>query len=37
MIQLFNDPNFAAVGMLGLGMAGFALIKVYTKIISKLH
>jgi len=37
MIHLFDDPTVAVVGMLGLGVAGFALIKVYTKVISKLH
>jgi len=37
MIHLFDDPSVAVVGMLGLGVAGFVLIKVYSKIISRLH
>jgi positive regulator of sigma E activity len=37
MIHLFDDPTVAVIGMLGLGIAGFALVKVYSKVISKLH
>ena len=37
MIQLFNDPTVAMAGLLGLVITGFALIKVYSKVISKLH
>lgn len=37
MIQLFSDPSVAVVGMIGLGVTGFALVKVYSKVISRLH
>lgn len=37
MIQLFEDPTFAVFGMIGLSFAGYVLVKVYGKVISKLH
>lgn len=37
MVNLFNDPSVAVLGMIGLGLTGFALVKVYSKIISRLH
>ncbi|TCV13660.1 hypothetical protein EDC17_101916 [Sphingobacterium alimentarium] len=37
MIQLLNDPSVAVIGMVGLGVTGFVLVKVYSKVISRLH
>ena len=37
MIQLLNDSTFAIVGTIGLATAAVLLLKVYAKVISKLH
>lgn len=37
MMHIFEEPTVAVAGMLGLSIAGFALVKVYSKVISRLH